>query len=56
MIAKYWQKVGLILVIIACLFNVVIKIVSKVSIRDELEASALYVQSSQYDQEYNETK
>ena len=56
MIAKYWQKVGLILVIIACLFNVVIKIVSKVSIRDELEASALYVQSRQYDQEYNETK
>ena len=42
MIAKYWQKVGLILVILACLFNIVIKIVSKTSVRDELEASAMY--------------
>ena len=42
MIAKYWQKVGLIVVVIACLFNIVIKIVSKASVRDELEASALY--------------
>ncbi len=56
MIAKYWQKVGLILVVLACLFNIVIKIVSKTSVRDELEASALYMQSKQYDKEMNKTE
>jgi len=55
MIAKHWQKIGLIVVIIACLFNIVIKIVSKTSVRDELEASALYMQSKQYDKEMNKT-
>lgn len=51
MIAKYWKKICLIIVALACLFNVVIKIVSKTSMRDELEASALYVQLQQYDEE-----
>lgn len=56
MIAKYWKKIGLILVILACLFNIVIKIVSKTSMRDELKASALYVQQQQYDEETQENK
>lgn len=56
MIAKYWQKVGLIVVVIACLFNIVIKIVSKASVRDELKASALYVQEQKYDEEAEQNK
>ena len=40
MIAKIWQKVGLIILIIACLFNIVSKIVKKVSIQDEITSAA----------------
>lgn len=47
MIAKYWKKVGLIVVIIACLFNVVVKIISKTSVKNELEASAQYIQQQE---------
>ena len=54
MIAKYWQKVGLIIVALACLFNIVTKIVSKASMKDELQASALYVQQQRYDDEAEE--
>ena len=47
MIAKIWQKVGLIILIIACLFNIVSKIVKKVSIQDEITSAAEYVDSVQ---------
>ena len=47
MIAKIWQKLGLIILIIACLFNIVSKIVKKVSLEDELSSSAEYVESIQ---------
>ena len=45
MIAKIWQKLGLIILIIACLFNITLKIVKKVSINQELESSANYEKS-----------
>lgn len=44
MIAKYWKKIGLIILLIACLFNIVTKLVIKTSVKDELQASAQYVQ------------
>ena len=47
MIAKYWQKVGLIVVVIACLFNIVNKLVHKASMKQEVEASAEYVEQRQ---------
>lgn len=56
MIAKYWKKVGLILVVLACLFNIVTKIVSKTSMKDELEASALYIKQQQYEEKEQENK
>ena len=37
MIAKIWQKLGLIILIIACLFNIVTKIVTKVSLQQEID-------------------
>ena len=47
MIAKIWQKLGLVILIIACLFNIVSKIVKKVSFEDEIVSSADYVESIQ---------
>lgn len=47
MIAKIWQKLGLIILIIACLFNIVSKIVKKISFQDEINSSAIYVENLQ---------
>lgn len=44
MIAKIWKKVLLFILLIACLFNIVIKIVNKNSLNNELRSSAQYVE------------
>jgi len=43
MLAKYWKKIGLFILIVACVFNVMSKFVNKLSLKNELEASATYV-------------
>ena len=43
MLAKYWKKIGLFILIVACIFNVMLKIVHKTSLKTELEATATYV-------------
>lgn len=43
MIAKYWKKIGLIILIICCLFNVVSKIVKKTTLKEQLRQTAQYV-------------
>lgn len=43
MIAKYWKKIGLIVLIIACLFNVVSKIVKRTTLKEQLIETAQYV-------------
>ena len=47
MIAKIWKKVLLFVLIIACLFNIVNKIVHKASMEEEVKAAAQYVQEQQ---------
>lgn len=47
MVAKVWKKLLLFVVLIACLFNVVIKIVSKNSLEQELQTSAQYIQKQE---------
>ena len=47
MIAKYWKKIGMLIVIIACLFNVVSKLVAKIPYMDQLKESAQYVSDHQ---------
>jgi len=47
MLAKIWKKLLLVILIIACLFNVVIKLVHKMSLKAELQSSAQYI----YDQQ-----
>lgn len=53
MIAKIWKKLLLFILLIACLFNVVIKIVNKNSLKQELESSAQYIQQEQIENEIN---
>lgn len=45
MIAKMWRKLLMLILIIACLFNVVTKLVKKSSLEDELISSATYIQT-----------
>ncbi len=40
MIAKIWQKLGLFILIIACIFNIMVKIVTKISLQQELSGLA----------------
>ena len=42
MVAKVWKKVVLFIFIIACLFNIVNKLVKRVPLKQELESSARY--------------
>ncbi len=44
MLAKIWKKLLLGILIIACLFNVVNKLVHKPSLEKELQSSAQYVE------------
>lgn len=43
MLAKYWKKIGMLIIIIACLFNIVSKLVAKIPYMEQLEQSAKYV-------------
>ena len=47
MVAKIWKKVLLFILIIACLFNIVNKLVHKASMKEEVSASAKYLLEQQ---------
>lgn len=47
MLAKIWKKLLFIILIVACLFNVITKLVKNLSIEDELLSSAQYIQDQQ---------
>ena len=53
MVAKIWKKVLLFILLIACLFNVVIKLVRKTSLKQELLSSAQYMQQVQEEEKKN---
>ena len=42
--AKIWKKLLLVILILACLFNVVSKLVKRYSLKDEVQQSAKYMQ------------
>lgn len=50
MIAKIWKKVLFIILIIACLFNIVNKLVHKSSLDQELKSSAEYIEQQKEEQ------
>ena len=53
MLAKYWKKIGMLILIIACVFNIMGKLVNKLSLNKEMLYSAQYMFEQE---EKNETK
>lgn len=47
MLAKYWKKIGMLILIVACVFNIMSKLVNKLSINKEMLYSAVYMQEHQ---------
>ncbi len=43
MLAKIWKKICILILIVACLFDIVIKLVDKVSFNKEALSSAKYM-------------
>lgn len=56
MLAKWWKKIALTIFIIACIANIIIKIVNRPSYNDELKASVEYFQDLQTDIKQQITK
>lgn len=52
MLAKYWKKILMLILIIACVFNIMSKLVNKLSIEKEMLTSAEYM----YEEQKNENK
>ena len=50
MLAKYWKKIGMLILIIACVFNIMNKLVHKLSLNKEMIYSATYMQENQEQQ------
>ena len=49
MLAKYWKKICMLILIIACVFNIMSKLVHKLSLNKEMLYSAQYM----FEQEEN---
>ena len=47
MLKKYWKKIGMLILIIACVFNIMNKFVHRLSLNKEMVQSARYVFSEQ---------
>ena len=45
MVSKVWKKLLFIILVIACLFNITLKLVQRNSFKDEIQSSAQYVQN-----------
>ena len=45
--AKIWKKLLLVILIVACLFNVVSKIVKRYSLKEEMQSSIQYMEEHQ---------
>ena len=47
MLAKYWKKIGMLILIIACIFNIMLKLINKLSLDTEMISSAEYIYQEQ---------
>ena len=57
MLAKLWKKVCLAILIIACIANIMLKLINKVSLNKELVSSAQYMyEEYKYEKEQNVIK
>lgn len=50
MLKKNWKRIGMIILIVACIFNVMGKLVHKLSLNKEMLYSAEYMQKQQNEQ------
>lgn len=50
MLKKNWKRIGMIILIVACIFNVMGKLVHKLSLNKEMLYSAEYMQEQQNEQ------
>ena len=44
MLARIWKKIGLIILIIACLWNIIFKLVNKISFEAAIESAKIQIQ------------
>lgn len=44
MLAKIWKKIGIFILIVACIFNIMLKLVKRISLNTQLEESVSYMQ------------
>ena len=56
MLAKYWKKIGMVILIVACVFNIMSKLVHKLSLNSEMLSSAQYIYEQQNETNNNENK
>ena len=55
MLAKIWKKVCVFILIVACIFNIMLKLVKKLSFKEELVQSTTYIYE-EYQEKENKTK
>lgn len=55
MLAKIWKKIGIFILIVACIFNIMLKLVRKISLNTEIKETVTYVQE-EYKEMENKTK
>lgn len=53
MLKKYWKNIGMLILIIACVFNIMSKLVNKLSLNKEMIYSAEFMYNQE---EKNQTK
>lgn len=55
MLAKMWKKIGIFILIVACIFNIMFKLVKRISLNTQLKESVTYMQE-EYKEMENKTK
>lgn len=43
LLQKNWKRIGILILIVACIFNIMAKLINKVSLNKEMLSSAQYV-------------
>lgn len=56
MIAKYWKKIGMFILIVVCVFNIMGKLIHKLSLNQEMLSSAQYMYDEEQKNQKNENK
>lgn len=55
MLAKIWKKLGIFILIVACIFNIMLKLVKRISLNTQLQDSISYMEE-EYKEMENKTK